>query len=77
MNTMPVNYLEYIHIEFSSGMVWELDIKNQLKASSSEIVAQRLHDTIQEYKDQVVKFNFKLNVKKLKKDIEKSTKSIL
>lgn len=77
MNTMPVNYLEYIHLEFSSGMVWEVDIKDQLKTLDAEVVAQRLHETIQEYKDQVVNFNFKLNVKKLKKDIKKSTKAIL
>jgi len=77
MNTMPVNYLECIHLEFSSGMVWELDIREQLRTLDPDVVAQRLQETIQEYKDQVVKFNFKLDVKKLKKDIKKSTNLIL
>lgn len=77
MNTMPVNYLEYIHLEFSSGMVWELDVKDQLKHLDPDVVSQRLYETIQEYKDQVIKFNFKLDVNKLKKDIKKSSRQIL
>lgn len=77
INTMPVNYLEYIHLEFSSGMVWEIDIRDQLKTLDADMVALRLHETIQEYRDQVVNFNFKIDVKKLKKDINRSTNSML
>lgn len=72
---MPVNYLEYIHFEFSSGMVWEVDIKEQLKTLSSDVVAERLQETIREYRSEVKRFDFKLDVARLKRDIKKSTKA--
>jgi hypothetical protein len=77
INTMPVDYLKSIHLEFSTGMVWELDVQEQLKNSDVEVVTQRLQETIQEYKHEVKKFDFKLDIDRLKKDIKKSTKLIL
>ena len=30
MNTMPVAYLDLVHLEFKDGRIWEIDIKNEL-----------------------------------------------
>jgi hypothetical protein len=30
MNTMPVAYLEMVHLEFVNGRVWQIDIKEQM-----------------------------------------------
>jgi hypothetical protein len=73
---MPVDYLKSIHLEFSTGMVWELDIQEQLKNSDVAVVTQRLQETIQEYKHEVKKFDFKLDLDRLKKDIKYSSKKI-
>ncbi len=73
---MPVDYLKSIHLEFSTGMIWELDIQEQLKNSDVAVVTQRLQETIQEYKHEVKKFDFKLDIDRLKKDIKQSSKSI-
>ena len=32
MNTMPVAYLDLVHLEFKDGRIWEIDIKNELEA---------------------------------------------
>lgn len=77
MNTMPVDYLKYIHLEFSTGMVWELDVEEQLKTLDSNIIALRLQETIREYRNEVKRFDFKIDVEKLKRDIKKSTNMIL
>ena len=76
INTMPVDYLKSIHLEFSTGMVWELDIQEQLKNSDVAVVTQRLQETIQEYKHEVKKFDFKLDIDRLKTDIKYSSKKI-
>jgi hypothetical protein len=77
MNTMPVAYLDTIHLEFVDGRVWQLDIKDQLKEESTDAIADRLLETLSEYKDEIKKIDFKVDIERLKKDILDSTKSIL
>ena len=77
MNTMPVEYLEYVHLEFANGRVWQINIKEQLKELASTEVASRLIDTMSEYRTEIVKLDFKVDIEKLKKDIGDSTSSML
>jgi hypothetical protein len=76
MNTMPVAYLETVHLEFANGRVWQIDIKEQLKEIDADAVATRLLDTLQEYKEEIKKIDFKVDVERLKIDIQHSTKDI-
>ncbi len=76
MNTMPVAYLERIHLEFSDGRVWEIDIKAELVKQQPDSIADILINTLQEYKDDIKKIDFKVDIDKLKKDIADSTKTI-
>ena len=76
MNTMPVAYLEMVHLEFANGRVWQIDIKEQIKDIDLDEIADRLLATMSEYKDEIKKIDFKIDVEKLKKDILDSTKSI-
>lgn len=77
MNTMPVAYLEMVHLEFANGRVWQIDIKSQLEDGEAEQIAAKLLDTLQEYKDEISKIDFKVDIERLKKDIGNSTKSLL
>lgn len=77
MNTMPVAYLEMVHLEFANGRVWQIDIKEQIKDTDADKIADRLLDTMSEYKDEIKKIDFKIDIEKLKKDIGDSTKEIL
>lgn len=77
MNTMPVAYLEIITLEFGDGRVWEIDVRDQLKEYDYDAVADKLLETFQEYKDDIKKIDFKLDIEKLKKDIATQTKSYL
>jgi hypothetical protein len=76
MNTMPVAYLEMVHLEFINGRVWQIDIKEQMKALDSDEIAAKLLETLQEYKDEIKKLDFKVDIERLKKDIGDSTKTI-
>jgi len=77
MNTMPVAYLERIHLEFADGRVWEIDIKAELAKQTADSIADILIDTLQEYKDDIQKIDFKVDIVKLKRDIKDSSKDIL
>jgi len=76
MNTMPVAYLEIVHLEFANGRVWQIDIKEQMKALDADEIAAKLLETLQEYKDEIKKLDFKVDIERLKKDIGDSTKTI-
>lgn len=77
MNTMPVAYLETINLIFADGRVWEIDIKSQTSDSDYDTIADKLLSTIKEYQDEITKLDFKVDIKRLKKDIEDQTKTLL
>lgn len=73
MNTMPVNYIRSLKLEFKNGRIWEIDVKEQLKEINPDVVSIRILDTFSEYKDEIVKINFDIDIDRLKKDIKEST----
>lgn len=76
MNTMPVAYLDSVRLDFTDGRVWEIDIKSELAKQSADAIADVLVHTLQEYKDEIKKIDFKVDIVRLKKDIVDSTKDI-
>ena len=76
MNTMPVAYLDTVHLEFADGRVWQINIKDQLKDIEADSIADKLLETLSEYKDEIKKIDFKVDIERLKKDIVDSTKGI-
>lgn len=77
MNTMPVAYLDLVHLEFANGRVWEINVRDQLKENDPNDIADRLLETLQEYKEEIAKIDFKIDVERLKKDITNSTNDLL
>lgn len=73
MNTMPVIYLDFIYLEFINGRIWEIDVKDQLKNGTPDDIADRLLETLQEYKNDIKNIDFKVDINRLKKDIKNST----
>lgn len=77
MNTMPVAYLDLIQLEFADGRVWEIDIRDELSKQEPDSIADTLINTLQEYRDEIKKIDFKINIDRLKLDIKNSTRDIL
>ena len=76
MNTMPVAYLDIVHLEFKDGRVWEIDVKNELTKQTADGIADILLNTLQEYKDEIKKIDFKVDVIRLKNDIASETNKL-
>ena len=77
MNTMPVAYLDHVQLEFADGRIWQINIKDQLKDDDADIVADKLLDTLSEYRTEIKKIDFKVDIERLKKDITNSTNDLL
>ena len=76
MNTMPVAYLKNVRLEFNNGRIWEIDIQEQLGNATNDIVAEKLLDTFQEYKEEITKVDFTIDIQRLKQDITDKTKKL-
>jgi hypothetical protein len=76
MNTMPVAYLKSVRLEFNNGRIWEIDIQEQLGNATNDIVAEKLLDTFQEYKEEITKVDFTIDIQRLKQDITDKTKKL-
>jgi citrate lyase gamma subunit len=74
---MPVVYLDRIHLEFSDGRVWEINIREELKKQEADQIADTLINTLQEYKEEIKKIDFKVDIERLKKDILDCSKNLL
>jgi hypothetical protein len=77
ISTMPVDYLHTLQIEFTDGRVWEIDISEKMDREESKVLSERLKETFVEYRDTIKTVQFQMNINKLKKDIEFSTKNLL
>jgi hypothetical protein len=71
-----VAYLERIHLEFADGRVWEIDVRTELTKQKPEEIADVLVNTLQEYKDEIKKIDFKVDIEKLKSDIASETNKL-
>jgi len=76
MNTMPVAYLDSVRLDFIDGRVWEIDVKNELTKQTADSIADILLNTLQEYKDEIKKIDFKVDVSRLKSDIASETNKL-
>ena len=76
MNTMPIAYLENVHLEFADGRVWEINIREQLNNTDPDDIADKLLNTLQEYRDEIKKIDFKVDVNQLKADLKDQTKNM-
>lgn len=76
MNTMPVAYLDILRLEFSDGRIWEINVVDQLSETDTNSMAEKLIEIFHEYRDEIVKIDFRMDIDRLKKDIKDSTNKL-
>jgi hypothetical protein len=77
MNTMPVAYLILLRLEFINGRIWEINVQEQLSDAAPEEIAERLLNIFQEYRQDIKKIDFQMDIERLKIDIQESSKNLL
>jgi len=75
INSLPINYIDLIRVEFLNGRKWEIDLKNYTKEISISLENLVL-ETFNDYKDDIIKLEFKIDILKLKADVESQSKNI-
>ncbi len=77
MNTMPVAYLIMLRLEFLNGRIWEINVQEQLKDGDPDEIAEKLLNIFQEYRNDIKKIDFQMDIERLKEDISSSSKDLL
>lgn len=76
MNTMPVEYLHSIRLEFENGRVWEIDIQEHAHVVQSQTIADKLIHMLHEYSEEIKRIDFQVDIDRLKNDIKRSSKDL-
>jgi len=76
IQTIPVQYLVSIRVEFDDGKIWEIDIdKNKL--SDDQTIEDSLSSFFEEYSDSIINIDFRLDTQKVIKDVKERTKRFM
>lgn len=65
-NFLLIEYLMSIRLEFKNGSLWEIDIDRYNLQSTS--TAEKIKSIVKEYKTEIVRLDFSIDIDKLKKD---------
>jgi hypothetical protein len=75
IKSVPLAYVKSIIVTFVDGNTWELDVlKEDLEADDTE---ELLDSIVEEYDDDIDTIEFRLNMEKVKEDIQESTDKFL
>ena len=75
VQTIPIDYLSQIRIEFEKGKIWEIDCT--AKASTGSNLRETITELFEEYGSEILHVDFRLNTAKVKRDVQKKTRAFL
>jgi len=77
LKVVPTQYLHSIVITFENGKIWEIDVQKSLGNKKDVGFEESLENIFKEYEDAIVNVDFRLDVQRVKADIQKRTQVFL
>ena len=77
LNVLPMRYLHTVLVNFKDGKTWEIKITAKAKKEGWHIFEHNLSEMCKTYGDKIDNVDFKLDTKRVRKDIELSTQKFL
>lgn len=77
IKNVPVQYLSEILVEFNNNKIWTIELHKNLSSEQYEKLEKHLHYMLTEYRENIVKVNYSININKVKKDVTSKTKKLL
>lgn len=68
---IPVEYLDSVHVTFDDENTWAISFSENVGDSFD--LESELHELFEEYNDVITKIDFRLDIEKVKKDVQKRT----
>ena len=77
LNVLPLRYLHSVMVNFKDGKIWEIQVTAQVKREGWPVFEKNLAELAKNYEEKIDNIDFKLDSKRVKKDILKSTEKFL
>jgi hypothetical protein len=72
VQSVPMEYINTINVTFKNGKEWAIDCKAKRSIPNSSI-SKDLEDLFEEYGDTIKGIDFRIDSRRVKRDIEKQT----
>ena len=76
-NVVPLQYISAVMIKFNDGNTWEINTSKKDAQNDKKFFEKTLFEFYQQYHRNIDSVDFKLNLDKVRKDIERSTLKFL
>lgn len=77
IKVIPLAYLDSIRVTFENGKSWDIDTAKALAESNDHDLESALEEILHEYEDEIVHVDFRLDVDRVKSDIQNRTRYFL
>lgn len=76
VQSIPVDYLDSIRVEFNDGKIWEIELEKDTD-TAKEVLEDSLGTFFEEYSDSIANIDFRLNTHKVITDVKARTKTFM
>ena len=77
VKVVPIEYLDSIRVFFEDGKIWDIDVQKSRQKDKELDIESIIEGMFAEYDDHIVNVDFRLDASKMKRDVERRTKSFL
>lgn len=77
LNSLPIQYLRSVHVNFKNSLIWEIVLTEETKKNGWSEFERTLSNIMSEYEPIIENIEFKLDIKKVKRDVKKKTNKFL
>lgn len=77
VEVIPLYYLDSVRVTFEDGKIWDIDTAKALSEGADDDLESALEEIFSEYEEEIVHIDFRLDVERVKKDIQKRTAHFL
>ena len=71
MSFVPIEYVNRIIIKFDNNVTWDINVDDSRKKQPIEQIEESLDQLFEEYENQIVAIDYKLDLERVKKDLSK------
>lgn len=71
MTFVPIEYISKITIKFDNNVIWDINIDDSRKKQPLKQIEESLDELFQEYEDQIVTIDYKIDLERIKQDLGK------
>lgn len=77
IESIPVQYLLAIKVQFKDGKHWEIKLKPNRQRLTDKELEKSIKDLFETYGDTIKNVDFRIDTNKVKADVQKRTKTFL